>query len=105
MTDIAARRDQIKQRQLELMARATFIDQELGTHGSPDWEDNATEHEDDETLEALGHAAQRELQMLDAAMKRIEADEYGFCVKCGTEISEERLDLLPATPFCRNCAQ
>ncbi|MCC5967380.1 MAG: TraR/DksA family transcriptional regulator [Natronohydrobacter sp.] len=105
MTDIAARRTQIKERQLELMARATFVDQELGAHGSPDWEDNAIEHEDDETLEALGHAAERELLMLDAAMKRIEAGEYGFCVKCGAEISPARLDLLPATPFCQTCAQ
>ncbi|MFN7003364.1 MAG: TraR/DksA family transcriptional regulator [Roseinatronobacter sp.] len=105
MTDIAARRAQIKERQLELMARATFVDQELGAHGSQDWEDNATEHEDDETLEALGHAAQKELQMLEAALKRIEAGEYGFCAKCGTAISEARLDLLPATPFCQTCAQ
>ncbi|WP_071795740.1 TraR/DksA family transcriptional regulator [Natronohydrobacter thiooxidans] len=105
MTDIAARRAQIRERQLELMARATFVDQELGTHGSPDWQDNAIEHEEDETLEALGHAAQKELQMLDAALHRIETGEYGFCVACGAEISAERLDILPATPFCRTCAQ
>lgn len=105
MTDIAARREQITQRRLELIARASFIDHELSTHGSPDWEDNATEHEDDETLEALGHAAAQELPMLDAALKRIETGDYGFCAKCGTEISEARLDLLPATPFCKDCAQ
>lgn len=105
MTDIAERLAQLKQRQLELTARLTFVDQELSEHGSPDWEDNATEHEDDETLEALGHSAQAELQMIDAAFARIEAGDYGFCVKCGSEIASARLDLLPATPFCRNCAQ
>ena len=105
MTDIAARTAQIKDRKLELMARMSSVDQELGAHGSPDWEDNAIEHEEDETLEALGLAAQKEILMLDAALKRIEAGEYGFCVTCGNDISEQRLDLLPATPFCRNCAQ
>jgi len=30
--------------------------------------------------------------------------EYGYCTVCGEKISEERLDLLPATPFCRNHA-
>jgi RNA polymerase-binding transcription factor DksA len=104
MTDIAARTAQIKERRLELIARISHVDQELATHGSPDWEDNAIEHEEDETLEALGNAAQREILMLDAALKRIDAGEYGFCVKCGNDISEERLNLLPATPFCRNCA-
>ena len=105
MTDIAERLAQLKQRHLELTARMSFVDQELSEHGSPDWEDNATEHEDDETLEALGLAAQAELQMIDAALTRIDAGEYGFCVKCGAEIAAARLDLLPATPFCRNCAQ
>lgn len=104
MTNIAARKRQITDRRLELTARMSFVDQELGAHGSPDWQDNAIEHEEDETLEALGLAAQKELQMLDAALRRIEADEYGFCMVCGAEISPERLDLLPATPFCRSCA-
>jgi len=105
MTDIAARSAQIKERKLELLARITHVDQELGAHGSPDWQDNAIEHEEDETLEALGNAAQKEILMLNAALTRIDTGEYGFCVTCGTAISHERLNLLPATPFCRNCAQ
>lgn len=105
MTEITARKDQITARKQELLARMTVVDQELAAHGSPDWEDNATEHEDDEALQALGLSAQREIPMLDAALARIEDGSYGFCVKCGAEISTERLDLLPATPFCRDCAQ
>ncbi|MHA1127489.1 MAG: TraR/DksA C4-type zinc finger protein, partial [Alphaproteobacteria bacterium] len=30
--------------------------------------------------------------------------EYGVCVACGEDISEERLDVLPDTPKCRKCA-
>lgn len=43
--------------------------------------------------------------MIDAAFARLAQDEYGFCTICGAEISAARLDLLPATPFCKRCAQ
>ena len=42
--------------------------------------------------------------MIRAALQRMDEGEYGYCVKCGTEIMEERLDVLPYTPFCRDCA-
>ncbi len=60
----------------------------------------ATEREGDEVLEDLGQSAQTELRMIEAALVRIEEGEYGYCVTCGEKISEERLDLIPATPFC-----
>jgi RNA polymerase-binding transcription factor DksA len=39
-----------------------------------------------------------------AALNRIKAGDYGTCITCGARISEERLDVLPATPFCKTCA-
>ena len=39
-----------------------------------------------------------------AALDRMEQGEYGFCVTCGKRISEERLDILPHTPFCKDDA-
>jgi RNA polymerase-binding transcription factor DksA len=42
--------------------------------------------------------------MIEAALKRIDRDEYGICVDCGDPISDERLDIIPQTPKCRNCA-
>jgi RNA polymerase-binding transcription factor DksA len=70
-----------------------------------DWEDGATEREQDEALEALGHSAEAELRMIDAALARITEGEYGACVTCGADIAPARLDLLPATPFCAACAR
>ncbi|WP_338045721.1 TraR/DksA family transcriptional regulator [Paracoccus contaminans] len=40
----------------------------------------------------------------DAALARIEAGEYGECVQCGKKIAEKRLELLPDTRLCANCA-
>lgn len=98
-------------RRAELTARRTFlksrldrISVELDTHEAKDFEEMATERESDEVLEDLGQSAQQELRMIDAALKRIEAGEYGDCVRCGSEIDPERLNLLPATPFCADCA-
>ena len=102
---LEARKAQLTERRLELTARMNFVDQELSNPGSPDWEENATEHEEGETLSALGQSAQAEIRMIDAAFARLAQDEYGFCTICGAEISAARLDLLPATPFCKRCAQ
>lgn len=45
-----------------------------------------------------------ELMRIDAALQRLNADEYGFCVSCGEEIQPKRLDMDPATPVCIDCA-
>jgi RNA polymerase-binding transcription factor DksA len=104
MRDITDRQIQLEARRSELLARMRDLDRELDSHMNPDWEDSATEREQDEALEALGHSAEVELRRIDAALSRVVAGDYGVCVRCGADIVEERLDLLPATPFCAACA-
>jgi len=45
-----------------------------------------------------------ELSRIEAALRRIEEDEYGYCQKCGEEIAPERLRVDPAASFCVDCA-
>lgn len=104
MKTVADRKIDLEARLAALNARMREIDAELEGHSSRDWEEMAIERETDEVLEDLGVSAQQEVRMIEAALRRIEEDEYGFCVQCGAEIGQERLDLIPATPFCRNCA-
>lgn len=104
MKTVETRRAELEGRRDDLNRRMQVIDAELDSHDSKDWEELATEREGDEVLEDLGAAAQQELRMIEAALARVEAGEYGYCVTCGSRISEERLDVLPATPFCRTCA-
>jgi len=47
---------------------------------------------------------QIELQKIAAALRRIEAGDYGFCVRCGEDIADKRLELDPAAPLCIDCA-
>jgi RNA polymerase-binding transcription factor DksA len=104
MTTLANRRAALTARQAFLLGRVSQIEDELGTHSAKDFEDMATEREGDEVLEDLGQAAQTELRMIEAALQRMDNDEYGDCVRCGEAIAPGRLDLLPATPFCAGCA-
>jgi DnaK suppressor protein len=53
---------------------------------------------------ALNNAKIR-LKKIEAALKRIEDDEYGFCLECGDEISEKRLNAVPESPQCMECME
>lgn len=104
MKTVATRKAQLEKRLADLKGRLTGIESELDSHDSKDWEELATERESDEVLESMGVSGQQEIRQIEAALTRIAEGEYGFCAKCGTQISEERLDVLPQTPFCRDCA-
>lgn len=52
-------------------------------------------------------SAQRREQMLrqiDAALKRIDDDEYGYCLKCDEAINPKRLEFDPTVTLCIDCA-
>jgi DnaK suppressor protein len=59
-------------------------------------------------IQQMGLASERrrnrELIALDAALRRIEHDEYGICNQCGDEISQGRLESDPSVPLCIQCA-
>src|SRR6056297_2493447 len=88
----------------ELDTRLHRIESELDEPKSKDWEELAVEREGDEVLEQLGQEGQDEIARIRAALQRLRAGTYGICVRCEDEISTERLDVLPDTPFCRTCA-
>lgn len=44
-----------------------------------------------------------ERQKIQAALKRIDEGEYGYCVECGDEIAAARLDADPAIALCTTC--
>ena len=87
----------------ELDHRLHEIEHELDEPQSADVEERATEREGDEVLEQLGNKGLVEAQQIRAALQRIREGSYGECITCGNDISTERLDILPETPFCRNC--
>lgn len=45
-----------------------------------------------------------EIRRIEAAIRRIDEGEYGFCLTCGEEIAAKRLAVDPATATCVRCA-
>lgn len=105
MIDTGKYRKKLNARLLELGERLVQIKGELDDPLPKDWEDQATAEEDDEVLQSLGVSSQGEILMIREAFKRIDAGTYGICAKCGEDIAVERLDVLPHTPLCTECAQ
>ncbi|SIO12171.1 transcriptional regulator, TraR/DksA family [Rhodovulum sp. ES.010] len=105
MATLRDRKRQLLKRLAELDHRLHDIDAELDAHQSKDWGELAVEREEDEVLEGMGASGLAEVKQIRAALARTEDGSYGFCVRCGEEIADERLDVLPATPFCRICAR
>ncbi len=90
----------------EATERINAIDKDMRHEGmSADWSEQATERENDEVLESLGSASEKELMMIDFALKRLDSGEYFLCQNCGTAIPEARLELLPFSAVCVKCAE
>jgi len=60
-------------------------------------------------MQAMAQEAERrravDIARIDAALARIEAGDYGWCLRCGEPVGEKRLALDPATALCIACAR
>lgn len=48
--------------------------------------------------------AERQLKLIEAALVRIDNDDYGDCMECGEPINPKRLEIDPTTLYCIECA-
>jgi DnaK suppressor protein len=59
-------------------------------------------------VQAMALAAERkrheEARRVEAAIRRIDDGEYGYCASCGDEIAAKRLAVDPTVPTCIRCA-
>lgn len=52
---------------------------------------------------SLQEMRNRERQLIDNALAKLEEGTYGVCAECGEEISEKRLEALPFATLCVAC--
>lgn len=45
----------------------------------------------------------RQLKRIEAALERLEDGEFGYCLSCGEEIAERRLEIDPMAETCVAC--
>jgi len=59
-------------------------------------------------VQAMAKAAERRreetLRRIEAALKRIDNDEYGYCARCDEPINPKRLEFDPTATLCIDCA-
>lgn len=70
-----------------------------------DFAEQATQSENDDVLAALDDEAQRMIMQIDAALSRIDKGSYDICQNCGEPIPHKRLEAIPFTSLCINCAE
>lgn len=86
--------------------RINAIDRDIRHEGmTADWSEQASERENDEVLESLGNSSELELLKINYALKRIDDGSYFQCDECGADIPPARLELLPFTAHCVDCAE
>jgi len=54
--------------------------------------------------QASAQRREQTLRQIDAALKRIDDDEYGYCLKCDEAINPKRLEFDPTVTLCIDCA-
>ena len=94
----------LKDRLSKLTTRVSKIETDLRKPGSQDWQDRATEKQNEEVLEQLGVTERAEIDDIRAALIRIREGTYAHCVRCGAVITPRRLEALPYTSSCIACA-
>lgn len=53
---------------------------------------------------AAADRREQEIGRIDAALRRMDEGEYGYCLECGQEIDSARLEIDPAASHCVKCA-
>ncbi len=71
---------------------------------SPIFSEQSVEMENRELIYRLDGEGKNEIRQIEKALARLDAGEFGICANCGEEIAENRLEALPYTDMCIDCA-
>lgn len=66
-------------------------------------EEEADEAEEMGNRTAINADLRKRLEEIEGAIERIHDGTYGKCLRCGGEISEKILEIVPESELCENC--
>ena len=101
-----AYRDRLQARRESLFSQVTEAEmssRERDLEATQDPADMAANAYTKELLISMSANDRKLLQLIDEALARVEAGEYGECVNCGEPVAEKRLDAVPWTRYCLKC--
>jgi RNA polymerase-binding protein DksA len=99
------KKQQLEKLEIVLSERLTNLKKDLSQAHSSDSGEQAVERENDEVIEALVAEAEDELGQIKQAIKRINKGNYGVCQECGKTINPKRLEAMPYSVLCIQCAE
>jgi len=106
--DLAVYKKKLQTRRNEIILKLSSLSTEsrdVETDIAQDVADKAESSYTKEFLLSLSDAERDQLFQIDAALKRIESKDFGYCQMCQKEIGKKRLNALPWTPLCIECQQ
>lgn len=77
----------------------------LAEQREPEFEEQAGDDRATQVLDRLDAREQVELELVEAALARLDDGRFGTCAACQKPIAVRRLTALPWTPYCRDCAE
>jgi len=97
--------EKLKTRRDELEDKLRKLERSLRKTHDKDSEEQAIERSHEKVVEGLEESVRLELEQIYNAFDRVEKNTYGICVVCGNPITLKRLEALPYTDRCIDCAQ
>ena len=98
-------RADLERRLADMLARLASIKKDVTREHSGDSAEQAQERENDEVVDAIGNETTQSIRDIRAAIERIDDGTYGICERCGEDIGEARLKVVPEATRCVNCAE
>ncbi len=101
-------RQRLLDRQQEIVRRIFELEENLNaltTEREIEYGDRAQAEMPEEALQQLDEQSRREVEAIQAALKRIEDGSYGRCEDCGHPIGAARLDAMPTARRCVACQE
>ena len=100
-------KSQLLNRRREMLAQVAHLEferEELGQHFIESI-DSAQKENLVQLVNKFDERGKEEIEEIDLAIDKMESGSYGKCELCGKSIPIKRLQVLPATRLCRQCAQ
>jgi len=105
---MAERKQELEALRDELIARFERYKAHKEQRNGPldkDMEDQSIELQNDDVIEALQQEAESELRQVMHALERIEDGKGDLCEQCEQPIDARRLEAVPSTTLCHDCAE
>jgi len=98
-------KESLRKRSIELRTILSDANQHVSDSQVKDSGDEALTTSMDSLQNSLTQSEVEEFNEIEAALARIERNEYGFCIECGDAITEKRLTYSPFAARCIICQE